>query len=68
MATENTFPDVWKSSPKRRIKKSRGSRVVTVKKCVMHEKVRRSVMHVQKFFSLKPFSTFLALSFFRRRG
>ena len=38
--------------------------MVTVKKCVMYEKVRKSVMHVQKVFSLKPFSAFLALSSF----
>ena len=33
-------------SQKRRIKKI----TTTVKKCVMHEKVRNSVMHVQKVF------------------
>ena len=52
------------SSQKRCIKKSRRSREETVKKCVMHVKVRKSVMHVQKFFSLKPSSAFLALSLF----
>ena len=61
MATENTFPGVH-VLPATSHKKI----TTTVKKCVMHEKVRNSVMHVQKVFSLKPFSAFLALSSFSR--
>ena len=46
MATENTFPGVHplpETSHKKKI-------TTTVKKCVMREKVRNSVMHVQKVF------------------
>ena len=52
MATENTFPGVH-VLPETSHKKI----TTTVKKCVMH---------VQKVFSLKPFSAFLALSSFSR--
>ena len=59
MATENTFPGVH-PLPETSHKKI----TTTVKKCVLHAKARSSVMHVQKVFSLKPFSAFLALSSF----
>ena len=45
MATENTFPGVH-PLPETSHKKI----TTTVKKCVMREKVRNSVMHVQKVF------------------
>ena len=46
MATENTFPGVHPLQ-----ETSHKKITTTVKKCVMHEKVRNSVMHVQKVFS-----------------